>query len=50
VLPRDELAATIDELHETLEMKAKSTAKIGAVVAAAALVGLVALAVWRRRH
>jgi Protein of unknown function (DUF3618) len=47
---REELAATVDQLHEALEVKARATIRIGAVVAATALVGLVGLAVWRRTH
>jgi hypothetical protein len=47
---REELAATVDQLHDTLEAKAKATAKIGAIVAATAVAGLVGLAVWRRTH
>ncbi|MGY2701922.1 MULTISPECIES: DUF3618 domain-containing protein [unclassified Nocardioides] len=47
---REQLAATIDELHGRLESKARSTARIAAVVAATALVGLVGLTVWRRTH
>ena len=47
---RAELAATIDQLHDTLEARTRATAKIAAAVAATALIGLVALAIWRRRH
>ncbi len=47
---REELAATVDQLHDMLEVKVKATARIGAIVVAAALVGLVGLAVWRRTH
>lgn len=47
---REQLAATIDELHDRLQTKARSTAKIAAIVAATALVGLVGLTAWRRTH
>jgi hypothetical protein len=47
---REQLAATIDELHDRLQTKARSTAKVSAIVAAVAIVGLVGLAVWRRTH
>ncbi|GAB6985686.1 DUF3618 domain-containing protein [Nocardioides pyridinolyticus] len=47
---REQLAATIDQLHDQIETKAKSTAKVAAIVAGVALVGLVGLALWRRRH
>lgn len=47
---RQELADTIDQLHDQLETKAKSTAKVAAIVAGVALVGLVGLTLWRRRH
>lgn len=47
---RAQLAATIDELHDRLEVKARSTARVAAVVAGVALVGVIGLAVWRRTH
>ena len=47
---REQLAATIDQLHDTLEVKARATARIAAIAAATAVVGLVGLAVWRRTH
>ncbi|HEU5035364.1 MAG TPA: DUF3618 domain-containing protein [Nocardioides sp.] len=47
---REQLAATVDQLHDTLEVKVRATAKIAAVAAAAVLVGLVGLTVWRRTH
>lgn len=47
---REQLAATIDQLHDRLASQARSTAKVAAVAAAVALVGLVGLTLWRRRH
>jgi hypothetical protein len=48
---REQLAATIDQLHDELHVRVRSTAKVAVIVAAAALVGLVGLTVWRRtRH
>jgi MYXO-CTERM domain-containing protein len=47
---REQLAETIDQLHDQLEVKAKSTARLAAVAAGIALVGLVGLTVWRRRR
>ena len=47
---REHLAATIDELHVQLGAKARSTARLAAIAAGVALVGLVGLTVWRRRH
>ncbi|GAB2445042.1 hypothetical protein GCM10027062_26790 [Nocardioides hungaricus] len=47
---REQLAATVDQLHDQLQSKARSTAKVVAVAAGVALVGLVGLTVWRRRH
>lgn len=47
---REQLAATVDQLQTQLQDKARSTAKVAAVAAGVALVGLVGLAVWRRRH
>ena len=47
---REELAATVDQLQNQLHAKARSTAKVAAIAAGIALVGLVGLALWRRRH
>lgn len=48
---REELAATIDQLQTQIQVKARSTAKIVAVAAGVAAIGLVGLTVWRRaRH
>lgn len=47
---RDQLASTIDQLHTQLETRARSTARLAAIAAGVALVGLVGLTVWRRRH
>ena len=45
---REELAGTIDQLHDQLQAKARTTARLATLVAAAGLVGIVALTVWRR--
>jgi uncharacterized protein YllA (UPF0747 family) len=55
---RDELAATVTELHHRLDVKSRAGEKLDelrhrpAVLAAVGLgaVGLVALVVWRRRR
>ena len=47
---REELAATVDELQTQLQERARTTAKLAAIAAGVALVGLVGLTVWRRRH
>lgn len=47
---REQLAATVDQLQAQLQDKARSTAKVAAIAAGVALVGLVGLTVWRRRH
>jgi Protein of unknown function (DUF3618) len=47
---REQLAATVDQLHDQLELKARSTARLAAIAAGVALIGLVGLTVWRRRH
>ena len=47
---REQLAATIDELHERLQVQARSAAKVAAVVAGTALIGVVVVVLWRRTH
>ena len=47
---REQLAATVDQLQAQLQDRARSTAKVAAIAAGVALVGLVGLTVWRRRH
>ncbi|HEU4567761.1 MAG TPA: DUF3618 domain-containing protein [Marmoricola sp.] len=47
---REQLAATIDQLHDTLQDRARTTAKLATVVAAAGVVAIVGLVVWRRTH
>lgn len=47
---REQLAATVDQLHDQLAVKARSTAKVAAIAAGIAFVGIVGLTVWRRRH
>lgn len=45
---REQLAATIDQLHARLQVRTRSTARTVAVTAGVALAGLLALTVWRR--
>ena len=47
---REQLAATVDQLQTQLQEKARSTARLAAIAAGVALVGLVGLTLWRRRH
>ena len=47
---REQLAATIDQLHDPLQDRARTTAKLATVVAAAGVVAIVGLVVWRRTH
>jgi MYXO-CTERM domain-containing protein len=56
---REHLAATIDELHARLDVKARVTDRVttdsgaprpGVVAAGLAVVLLTALVLWRRRH
>ena len=47
---REQLAATVDQLQTQLHERARSTAKVAAIAAGVALVALVGLTVWRRRH
>ncbi|GAA1166110.1 DUF3618 domain-containing protein [Nocardioides aquiterrae] len=47
---REQLAATIDQLHDTLQDRARTTARVATIVAAAGAVAIVGLLVWRRTH
>ena len=47
---REQLAATVGELQSQLQDRARTTAKLAAIAAGVALVGLVGLTVWRRRR
>jgi len=47
---REQLAATIDQLHDTLQDRARTTARIAAIAAGVGVVAMVGLVVWRRTH
>lgn len=47
-LQREELAHTVDALHDTLDAKAKAAVRPAIIGAGVAVVALVAYVVWRR--
>lgn len=50
VRQREQLAATIDQLHDAIQDRARTTAKVATIAAGVGVVAILGLAVWRRTH